>query len=134
MRILMLAALPLVAALALTPATSPAQVTISLHLGKPIVVHSYTQESYGDWQTSYRTWTPSTMYYYEGKWYSKQVKGSRAVALYRSREGQYFLPPRDEKWKDKDKRYNYKRRPSDDDYNHTEPSEGRGRGRGRGRP
>ena len=125
MRISMLAALPLIGALALSPASSSAQVSVSLRLGPPVTVHTYAQESYGDWHTNYRQWTPTTMYYYEGNWYPKQVRGSRAVAVYRSKQGQYFLPPQDHDWDNKDKRYNYKRRPLDEHYQHVAPIERR---------
>ena len=125
MRISSLATLPLIAVLALAPAKSSAQVSVSLRLGPPVVVHSYTPEVYGDWHSSYRSWTPTTRYYYDGKWYDKSVRGSRAVAVYRNRSGEVFLPPQDHDWDNKDKRYNYKRRPSDEHYQHVVPAEHR---------
>ena len=117
MRIHSLAAISLMGALAFAPAQSSAQVSVSLHLGTPVVVHDYAPTVYGDWHTAYRTWTPVTRYYYDGRWYAHSVHGARAVVVYRSKAGQYFLPPRDAAWKDK--RYNLKRRPIDEDYNHV---------------
>jgi hypothetical protein len=120
MRVSFLATLPLLGALAVTPQKSSAQVSVSLHLGKPVVVTSYTPEAYGDWHNSYRSWSPTTLYYYDGNWYPRQVHGSRAVAVYRS-NGHYFLPPREQINGHVDRRYNAKRGPQDDDYNHLAP-------------
>jgi hypothetical protein len=122
MRTSFLAALPLIGILALSPAQSSAQVSVSVRLGPPIVVTQYAPEAYGDWHTSYRSWTPVTRYYYDGHWYAKQVRGSHAVVVYRSRDGHYFLPPQDREWRGRDKRYNYKRAPLEEYYQHVDPA------------
>ncbi len=123
MRLSILAALPLAAALALAPARSEAQVSATVHVGTPnrawgreVVVRPYAQETYGDWHTSYRHWQPTTLYFRDGHYYPRKVPASRAVVVYRSHNS-YFFPPRDEQWNNKDRRYNYRHRPTDDDYN-----------------
>ena len=135
MRTSSLAIALLVGAAAIVPRHAPAQISVSLHLGRPVVVTNYAPESYGDWRTGYRSWTPVTLYYYDGNWYPRAVRGGRAVVVYRT-GGRYFLPPQDAGWDRHDRRYNYRRRPSVDDYNHVQPPPPRSNppGRGRGRP
>jgi len=127
------AVLPLIGLLAVaTPRPAPAQVSIDVRLGPPVVVTNYAPDVYGDWRTDYRYWHPVTLYFYDGNWYQRQVRGARPVVVYRYRN-QFFLPPRDEGWMNRDRRYNYKRRPMDDDYNHATaapPRKDRGRHRG----
>ena len=122
MRVSFLATLPILGALALAVPThqASAQISATIHLGKPVVVTNYSPDTYGDWHTRYHSWRPTTVYYYNGQWYPRSVRGSRAVAVYRSGQS-YFLPPRDKDWDNKDHRYNYRRRPTDDDYNHVSP-------------
>lgn len=128
MRASLLLTLPLLGALAVTPRQAPAQVSVSLHLGTPLVVTNYAPDAYGDWHTSYRNWRPTTVYYYNGQWYNRSVRGARPVVVYRSQKS-YFLPPQDQDWNNKDRRYNYRRRPTNDDYSHAvPPPQGRGRG------
>jgi hypothetical protein len=123
------------AAIAL-PVRAPAQVSISVNLsrqlGPEISLFAYSQSNHGDWQTSYRNWTPVTIYDYNGHYYRKSVKGSRAVAVY-SRNNEYFLPPQDNAWVGKDKRYNYKRQPTETDRGRAK-SKDQNPGRGRGKP
>lgn len=132
MRVSLLATLPLLGALAVAPRQGSAQVSVTLHLGNPVVVTNYAPQVYGDWHTNYQKWRPTTVYYYNGAWYPRSVRGARPVVVYRS-QNSYFLPPRDQNWDNKDHRYNYRRRPTDDDYNHASPLPQGGRGRGRGR-
>lgn len=120
MRFSTLVAVPLVAALVAAPVRAPAQVSATIHLGPAITVGDYSASTYGDWHTHYRRWTPVTLYSYNGHYYSRNVRGSRAVMVYRSGK-HYFLPPQDQAWNNADKRYNYARRPTDDDYHHTAP-------------
>ncbi|HEY3933885.1 MAG TPA: hypothetical protein VGL65_04640 [Gemmatimonadales bacterium] len=110
-------------AAALPMATTPAvaQISGSLRIGghgAGLTINSYDASRYGDWHTAYRHWTPVTVYYANGQYYNHSVRGSRAVAVYRS-HNDYFLPPRDQAWNGFDHRYNYRRRPNDDDYNHV---------------
>ena len=129
MRISLLSTLPLLGSLALAPHQGSAQVNVTIKLGNPVPVTRYAPEAYGDWHTDYQSWRPVTLYAYQGNLYTRQVSGSRPVALYRTRQGDYFLPPQDRDWDGKDHRYNYKRRPSDDDYERAgTPSRGKGRG------
>ena len=90
-----IAALLFGAAVAMPNAAS-AQVSISVNLGRllgpEVSIYSYSQPAYGDWHTAYRQWTPVTLYFYQGHYYRKSVKGARAVAVY-SRNGEYFMPP-----------------------------------------
>ena len=133
MRVIKSLALPLLAALMLAPRVAPAQVSVTIRLGDPVVVMNYSPEYYGDWHRYYIEWTPVTVYYFEGRYYQRAVKGGRRVMIYR-RGGEYFLPPQDPAWVNRgDKRFNYKYRPVDDDYRHAPPPKGKhGRGRGRG--
>jgi hypothetical protein len=129
--------LPLFGVLALAPRQGSAQVTVTLRLGNPVVITHYAPEVYGDWHTSYRNWQPVTLYFYNGRYYPRSVKGARSVQVYR-RQGRYFLPPQDDAWANRgDRRYNYKRRPTDDDYRNAAPPPPPKKappGRGRGRP
>jgi hypothetical protein len=121
MRIRMLATLPLLGALALSPRPSSAQISATIHLGNPVAVTNYEPNRYGDWHSSYRSWRPVTVYYYNGRYYPRSVRGARPVQIYR-RQNEYFLPPRDAAWANRgDRRYNYNRRPNDEDYNHAGP-------------
>lgn len=133
MRISLLATLPLLGALAVAPHQASAQASVTLRLGTPLVVTNYAQESYGDWHTTYRHWSPVTVYSYNGNWYPRQVRGSRAVTVYRT-NNQYFLPPRDQDWNNRDHRISARRRPTDDDYSHAAPPPPHQDGQGRGRP
>lgn len=117
------------------PARAPAQVSVSVNLGPEISIFAYSQPHYGDWRTSYRLWTPVTIYDFNGHYYRKSRKGARAVVVY-TRNGEYFLPPQDKGWVGFDKRYNYKRQPDDRDRGRAKDKgqdNGRGRGRGRGK-
>ena len=119
------------------PERASAQVSVSVNLGRllgpEVSIYAYSQPAYGEWQTSYRTWTPMTVYFYEGHYYRKSVRGARAVVVY-SRNGEYFMPPEDRAWVGKDKRYNYKRAPQPEDRGRAKPHGDEGRGRGRGKP
>ncbi|MGH7582658.1 MAG: hypothetical protein ACREL5_05485 [Gemmatimonadales bacterium] len=106
----------LAGALLLAPRPAPAQVSVSLHLGRNISIGAYSAARYGDWHTNYRRWRPVTVYYYNGDYYPHAVRGGRAVMVYRY-QNSYFLPPEDTGWNRADHRYNYRRRPDDNDYN-----------------
>lgn len=133
MRITPLLTLSLLGAVALAPRPAAAQISVSVRLGTPLGLTQYDPGYYGDWHTSYRHWTPVTVYYYQGNYYPHSVRGARPVQVYRQ-GGNYFLPPRESTWENRgDHRYNYKRKPVDEDYQHAQPApQGRGRGRGRG--
>ena len=68
MRIAKLMILPLLGALALMPQQASAQVSVTLHLGTPLVVTHYSADVHGDWHTAYRTWKPTTVYAYNGQY------------------------------------------------------------------
>ncbi|HEV8411100.1 MAG TPA: hypothetical protein VGQ30_11345 [Gemmatimonadaceae bacterium] len=135
MRIRTLLATLLIGAAIATPQRASAQVSVSIgaRLGPDVNIYAYSPGVFGDWHTSYRQWTPVTLYYYNGHYYRRSVQGARAVSLY-SRNGEYFLPPEDKGWVGRDKRYNYKRAPVEEDRGHAKPHEDNGRGRGRGKP
>lgn len=120
MRMPLLAALPILGALALlTPRQSSAQISATIHLGNPVVVTNYSADVHGDWHTNYRKWQPTTVYSYNNQYYAHSVKGGRAVEVYHQ-GSQYFLPPQDQAWANHgDKRFNYNRKPNDDDYSHA---------------
>ena len=129
----MLAILLAGAAIAL-PARAPAQVNISVNLGRllgpEISIYAYSQPDYGDWRVAYQQWTPVTIYELNGHYYRKSTKGARAVAVY-SRNGEYFMPPTDKAWVGKDKRYDYKHQPAAQDRGRAKSKD---QGRGRGKP
>jgi hypothetical protein len=120
MRIPLLATLPLLAGVALTPRAGSAQITI--RLGRPVAVTHYSAETHGDWRTNYSRWRPTTVYSYNGQYYSHNVRGARPVQIYHQ-QNRYFLPPQDAAWANRgDRRYNYSRRPTDEDYNRASPA------------
>ena len=136
MRISNMLGILLAGAVIALPVRAPAQVSISVDIGKrlgpEISIFAYSQPAYGDWHTAYRQWTPVTIYEVNGHYYRKSMKGARAVAVY-SRNGEYFLPPDDKAWVGKDKRYNYKRQPGEQDRGRAKNRD-EGRGRGPGKP
>ncbi len=111
-RVASLAALVCVLPIASARAQS---VGLSINLGNERVVAAYNPTQHGAWQTSYKSWEPTTVYYNNGHYYDKQSKGSRAVSVYKNNDG-YFLPPQDKKWVGTDKRFDYKHKPTSDDY------------------
>ncbi|MEP6591804.1 MAG: hypothetical protein ABJC19_11530 [Gemmatimonadota bacterium] len=132
-----IATLPLLGALLLAAAPASAQVRVSVNLGPPAAVYSYTPEAYGDWNTSYTQWQPATLYYSDGHYYPRPVRNARVVQVYRYRNA-YFFPPRDKGWDNKDKRYNYSHRPLDDDWGRAMPPKAKGhaygKSKGKGKP
>jgi hypothetical protein len=106
------------------PARAPAQVTVGIRLGPEVRFSAYSAAQYGDWRTSDRQWRPVTYYAYNGRYYTRHVRGSRPVQMYRH-GNQNFLPPEDQGWVGHDRRYNRRYRPNNDDY-------GRARGQGQG--
>lgn len=138
MRISHVFAIVLMGGMVALPVRAPAQVSIDVTIGKQlgpeISIFAYSQTAYGNWRTSYRQWTPVTIYVFNGHYYRKSVKGARAVMVYR-RNNEYFLPPQEKGWVGFDKRYNYSRQPVDEDRGRAKSKdENRGRGRGRGNP
>jgi hypothetical protein len=126
MRIRCLLALPLLAGVLAMPAPARAQVNIKLQfgarLGPEVGVFAYAPERWGDWHTSYRKWTPVTLYDVNGHYYRTSVAGARPVLVY-SYQGQYFFPPQDHAWIGFDKRYNYQHQPTPTDYGRVRPYE-----------
>lgn len=124
MRIATLATLPLIGALIALPTRAPAQVNISVQfgarLGPEIGVFAYAPERHGDWQASYRRWTPVTLYDINGHYYRYPYRGARAIQVYMY-NNEYFLPPQDQGWVHRDRRYNYQRQPGQDDWGRARP-------------
>jgi hypothetical protein len=87
------AGLSLVALLAFGAPRAQAQISASVRLGRAVSVNVYSPERYGDWRTAYREWQPVTLYYLDGRYYRRNVRGARQVMVYR-RNNEYFLPPR----------------------------------------
>ena len=105
-------------ALAVTPLT--AQVRANVHIDIPILgghrpvivdrddryddryedrryiveVRDYSSRNYGQWRKEYRKWRPVTLYWANGRYYERQVRGARPVSVYYYRN-QYFFEPRD---------------------------------------
>jgi|SRR5579862_6004756 len=115
MRLATLLTLPLLGALMALPAQAPAQVSITARLGPVLSIKAYSAERHGDWHTSYKKWTPVTRYEVNGSYYSKNVSGSRPVAMYRYKS-ETFLPPHEKAFNGYDKRYNYKHAPNEEDH------------------
>lgn len=124
MRIGILLAFPVLAALSAVPARVPAQVNVTIQfgarLGPEIGVFAYSPQRHGDWRTSYRRWTPITLYDINGHYYRTAVRGARPVLVY-SYNNEYFLPPQDREWIGFDKRYTYPRQPTPVDYGRARP-------------
>ena len=116
------------------PNAASAQVSVGVNigarLGPEVSLYAYSQPAFGDWHTAYKQWTPTTVYFYNGHYYRKSVKGARAVAVY-SRNGEYFMPPEDRAFVGKDKRYNNKRAPIAEDRGRAKNKDDEGRGRGK---
>jgi roadblock/LC7 domain-containing protein len=115
-----------------------AHVAVDSRLGAEIELWDYSADRAGDWRTSYRRWTPVTIYEYHGHYYQHAIAGTRPVEVYRYGY-EYFLPPGDAAWVGFDKRFDYKHRPTDDDRTRVHgrapgpppaPPEKHGRGRG----
>jgi hypothetical protein len=126
MRIPAMLALALLAAVVRPSSVHAQSVGISINFGPPQVVRVYRPEYYGDWRTSYRAWEPATLYFVNGGYYARQVRGARVVVVYR-RGREYFLPPRERAWVGYDRRFDYAHAPRQWDYEH-----GKGHGHGRG--
>ncbi len=118
MRISHVFAIAVLGAMVAAPVRAPAQVsidvTIGRRLGPAISVFEYSSASYGNWRTSYRRWTPVTLYVVNDQFYRHSVKGARPVMVY-ERNNEYFMPPQERGWVGLDKRYNYQRQPNDQD-------------------
>jgi hypothetical protein len=131
MRPTMLAVIPLLAAIAASPAT--AQINARVHIDIPIgryqpeviydqgylppeiSVYDYDRDDYGDWDVDgyYRYWQPVTVYFYLGRYFERPIRGARPLVIYRYRD-RYFFPPRDVRWEQRyGRNYTWGRR---DDY------------------
>ncbi len=93
---------------------SPEAARIDPRLGAEVGVLGYSADRAGDWRRNARRWTPVTLYESNGRYYSKNAPGARAVAMYRY-QNEYFLPPADQAWVGTDKRYNYNHQPNAQD-------------------
>ena len=89
-------------------------------------LYAYDPYYSGDWRDNYRRWSPVVIYESDGRYYPNRFRGSRAVQVYRNRDG-YFLPPRDRDWDRADRRFDTRRRPNDSDYQRARPREARPR-------
>ena len=72
---LLLACAPIVSA------SAQSGVSVDLKLGPARTVVSYSSDKFGDWHTSYKNWTPKTMYYVGGHYYDHKAAGARAVMV-----------------------------------------------------
>jgi hypothetical protein len=107
MRTATLLTVSLLAGLIALPTRASAQVsatiTIGVRTGTPLIVSAYSPQEHGPWQQNYRTWTPVTLYEYDGHYYVVQVRDrhnhgvGRPVAMYRNRNG-YFMAPTGPEW------------------------------------
>ena len=111
MRISMMGAVPVLAALVAVPAT--AQVSARVHVDIPIgrraplvygaprrqvVVREYDPSLFGDWDSYYDDWAPTTLYYYDGYYYDYPIVEYAEPVLVYSFRNQFFLPPRDRRF------------------------------------
>ena len=113
----------LLVASACAPGYGTTTVEVGARFGQPIELYGYSPDYFGDWRINYRQWTPVVIYEYNGVYYPRNVRGARAVMVYRSPSG-YFLPPHDRDWARTDRRFNNKRRPTDADYGRARPRPG----------
>ena len=115
MRPTMLAVIPLLAAIAASPAT--AQINARVHIDIPIgrdqpeviydqrylppeiTVYDYDRDDYGDWDVDgyNQYWQPVTVYFYLGRYFERPIRGARPFVIYRY-GNRYFFPPRDVRW------------------------------------
>jgi len=122
MRIPSFLATPLLAGALLTSACGhgyySTEVGVGTRYGPALDLYGYSPDYWGDWRVGYRQWQPVTIYDYNGAYYTRNIRNSRPVQVYRTPRG-YVLPPRDRDWNDR--RFNTRRRPSDDDYRRARP-------------
>lgn len=108
------------------------QVDVSMaygqQLGPEVYLYAYSPRVYGDWRFAYTQWTPVTIYYFEGRYYSSPVRYARPVVVY-SHYNEYFLPPPDRAWIGVDTRIDYRYVPNSKDRRRAKYKGGdRGRG------
>ena len=96
------------------------------YYARRIDLYDYSPDYYGDWRYYYRDWSPVVVYEYDGFYYPRRFRGTRAVEVYRDRSG-YFLPPRDRDWSRADRRFDSRRRPTHSDYARARRHDGRPR-------
>ena len=111
-------------ALALMTACAPSYRTngasVGVQAGNGVDVYGYSPQAYGDWHTTYRQWTPTTVYEWNGRYYPTRIRGARQVQVYQTDRG-YMMPPRDADFVRTDRRFNKKKLPTDDDYRRARP-------------
>lgn len=95
-------------------------VAVNPRLGPPIALYGYYPDYFGDWHVGYRSWSPVTIYEYQGAYYGRNIRGARPLQVYRSPSG-YFLPPRDDAWMRTERRFSVKKRPTPNDYDRARP-------------
>jgi hypothetical protein len=142
MRPTMLAVIPLLAAIAASPAT--AQINARVHIDIPIgraqpdviydqgylppevTVYDYDRDDFGDWDVDgyYQYWQPVTVYFYLGRYYARPIRGARPFVIYRY-GNRYFFPPRDVRW---EQRYGRSNNWGHRDYQYRDNGYGRDRG------
>lgn len=108
MRISLMGAVPVLAALVAVPAS--AQVSARVHVDIPIgrrapvvygaprrqvVVREYDPSLFGAWDSYYDDWAPTTLYYYDGYYYDYPIVSYAEPVLVYNYRNQFFLPPRD---------------------------------------
>jgi len=124
MRRFMIAAVPLIAGAAFTPAQ--AQVSARVHIDIPIgrqqgpvygshrqlVVREYDPYRFGTWDQYYDEWIPETVYYYDGYYYDYPIVAyAQPIIVYRYRNEIFFAPRQREfiTWRDRYRPQNYNR-------------------------
>ncbi|MGH7524792.1 MAG: hypothetical protein ACREK8_10830 [Gemmatimonadales bacterium] len=111
MRISLMGAVPVLAALVAVPASG--QVSARVHVDIPIgrrapivygaprrqvVVREYDPSFFGAWDSYYDDWAPTTLYYYDGYYYDYPIASYAEPVLVYSFRNQFFLPPRDRRF------------------------------------
>lgn len=106
MRSPMIVAVPLLAALAVAPAS--AQLSGRAHVQIPIgrqgqvrrgaerqlTVHQYDARRYGAWESYYDQWVPETVYYYDGDYYDYPIVAyAEPIVVYRYLDELFLAPP-----------------------------------------
>ena len=104
MRSILIAAIPMVAALSAAPAG--AQVSARVHIDIPVgrqspayigghqlLVREYDPYRYGQWENYYDQWIPETVYLYDGQYYDYPIVAyAQPVVVYRFRNEIFFAP------------------------------------------
>ena len=121
--------LPAIAAAVVVVGCGPGyRYSASADIGPGVDLYGYYPDYWGDWHSNFSLWSPAVVYEYGGRYYPTRVRNSRPVSVYQYRN-QYFMPPRDNDFRNRDRRFDYRHRLTNQDYQRARPRpDGRGPG------